>query len=36
MVRIEVLKKRIDKIDECLELLQKYQAISQDEFVATP
>ncbi len=36
MVRIEVLKKRIDKMDECLELLQKYQAISLDEFITTP
>ncbi len=36
MVRPEVLKKRLDKVDECLVLLEKMRSIPRDEFVTTP
>jgi len=36
MVRVEVLQKRIQKIDEYLQLLQKYPTISLEDFLSEP
>ncbi|GAB4489211.1 MAG: DUF86 domain-containing protein [Anaerolineales bacterium] len=36
MVRVEVLQKRIQKIDEYLQLLQKYQKIALKDFLSEP
>ena len=36
MVRPEVVRKRLNKIDECLAVLQRLQRYGRDEFLSDP